>query len=97
MCRGFSGQRLFSEMEWFFHSLGEAVSRFQDEVVCGGQGCWDKVETLGKYLSLNGGQLIGTEISHGFISEVCFGVLGGPTLGVSEVSHFACLREEFLE
>ena len=55
MYRGFSGERLVSVMEWFFHSLGEAVSRFQDEVVCGGQGCCDKVETLGKYLSLNGG------------------------------------------
>ena len=55
MYRGFSGERLVSVMKWFFHSLGEAVSRFQDEVVCGGQGCWDKVETLGKYLSLNGG------------------------------------------
>ena len=32
-------------VELFLHSLGEAVSRFQDEVVCGGWGCWDKVET----------------------------------------------------
>ena len=30
-------------MKLFFHSLGEAVSPFQDKVVCGGQGCWDKV------------------------------------------------------
>ena len=40
-----SGLRLVSEMELFFHSLVEAVDGLQDKVICGGQGCWDKIET----------------------------------------------------
>ena len=32
-------------MELFFHSFGEVVSRLQDNVMCEGRGCWDKVET----------------------------------------------------
>ena len=32
-------------MELFFHGLDEVVSQFQDKVVCGGWGFWDKVET----------------------------------------------------
>ena len=39
------GWRLVSEIELFLNSLGEVVSEFQDKVVCGGRGCWDKVET----------------------------------------------------
>ena len=33
-------------LKWncFFHSLDEAVSRYFDEVVCGGWRCWDKVK-----------------------------------------------------
>ena len=40
---------------------------------------------------------MGREFSYGFISEVRLEFVEDPTLGISEVSHCACLSEEFLE
>ena len=30
-------------MKLFFHSLGETVDGLQDKVICGDQGCWEKL------------------------------------------------------
>ena len=44
-----------------------------------------------------GGQLMGREISYGFIFEARLEFLEDRTLGASEVSRCACFGEEFLE